>query len=111
MVFGLYKFITIFLEFINCTCTFTMKVYKSRMINGNSACSNNAAISERFLKVSAANKNFTCQSLCNTCKRTVFTVLPCTAAVEWSTVMHVCKGLKNYRTSYNILGATNNVII
>lgn len=88
-----------------------MKVYKSRMINGHSACSNNAAISERFLKVSAANKNFTCQSLCNTCKRTVFTVLPCTAAVEWSTVMHVCKGLKNYRTSYNILGATNNVII
>lgn len=88
-----------------------MKVYKSRMINGHSACSNNAAISERFLKVSAANKNFTCQSLCNTCKRAVFTVLPCTAAVEWSTVMHVCKGLKNYRTSYNILGATNNVII
>lgn len=86
-----------------------MKVYKSRMINGNSACSNNAAISERFLKVSAANKNFTCQSL--TYQRAVFTVLPCTAAVEWSTVMHVCKGLKNYRTSYNILGATNNAII
>ena len=85
MVFGLYKFITIFfLEFINCTCTFTMKVYKSRMINGNSACSNNTAISERFLKVSAANKNFTCQSL--TYQRAVFTVLPCTAAVEWSTV-------------------------
>lgn len=76
-----------------------MKVYKSRMINGNSACSNNTAISERFLKVSAANKNFTCQSL--TYQRAVFTVLPCTAAVEWSTVMHVCKGLKNYKTSYD----------
>lgn len=86
-----------------------MKVYKSRMINGNSACSNNAAISERFLKVSAANKNFTCQSL--TYQRAVFTVLPCTAAVEWSTVMHVCKGLKNYKTSYDSLSATNNAII